>query len=111
MRNGRSEIGGERRFWLAVDRLAITRDDVLGRAHALHHAILDPDDPVADRLQGFEIVGYDKDRAVVREILEKSVALYAESLVADRERFVHDQDIRVGMRANGKCKPRRHAAR
>jgi len=109
--NAASETCGERRYRLVVDRLAITRDDVLGRAHALHHAIVDPNDPIADCLQCFEIVGYDKDRAVVREILEKSVALCAESLVADRERFVHDQDIRVGMGANGKCKSRRHAAR
>src|SRR5208283_3499106 len=38
-------------------------------------------------------------------------AFGAEGFVANREGFVHDQNIGVGMGAEGKSKPRRHAAR
>src|ERR1700730_4042447 len=57
-----------------------------------------------------EIVRDDEDRTVLREILDKGIAFGAECLVANRERFVHDQNI-GGMRTDGKSKRRRHAAR
>ena len=54
-RQQRSQTCGE--CWcclrFAVHRLAIARDDVPGGTDALHLAVLDPDDPVANRLAAF----------------------------------------------------------
>ena len=48
---------------------------------------------------------------MLRKILDKSIAFGAKSLVTDREGFVDDQNIGVGMRADSKGEPRRHPAR
>ena len=41
----------------------------------------------------------------------KGIAFGAEGRIANRERFVHDQNVGVGMGADGESKPGRHAGR
>src|SRR5579875_288593 len=69
----------------------------------MHGTVLDPDHAVAEGCEGHEIVRH--------EILDKGIAFGAESLVTNRKRFIHNQNISVGMCADGKSKARCHAAR
>jgi hypothetical protein len=48
---------------------------------------------------------------VAGELLDIALAFRLERLVADRERFVDDENVGVGMGANGKSQSRHHAGR
>jgi len=112
-RRGRCRPFTEMNVSLAVTshRDLIIRDDLLRRSDGFHGAVLDPDEAVAKRLERREIMRDDQDGAVFGEILDKGIAFRAEFGIADGQGFVDDQNIGVGMGADGKGEACRHAAR
>jgi hypothetical protein len=84
-----------------------------GRVAVAHQPpLVDPDRPAAVLAHGRERVRHQKDGLARRpEFLHPRVALHLEPLVADRQRLVHEQDVRLDVGRDREGEPRRHARR
>ena len=74
-------------------------------------ALFDPDGALADALNLIHGVAREENRdvSVLDEVLNAALALLLEEHVADGERLVHDEDVRLGDGGDGERDARDHA--
>src|SRR5262245_31824537 len=71
-----------------------------------------PDRPIRQTPNRFQIVRYEDDRhALPFHLLDPADAPLLEKDVADRQRLIHYQDIRIKMNGHGECETHKHSAR
>ena len=96
---------------MGADGGAILGDDAFRISESPHLSLIDPQEPIAYVPQIIERVRHHEDRSRARELLDESLAFCLERLIADGQSFVDDENVRIGMSADGKSQPRHHAAR
>ena len=103
---------GQRVLFVVLDVDDVRGDHALGVAFALRDALVEPVRFVAELLDQVERVRDEQDRLVAaaefRELVE---TLVGESLVADRQHFVHQQHFGIDMDRNRESQAHIHARR
>ncbi len=86
-------------------------DDVLRLAFRLDAAVQKKNRPVRKLLHQAEIVRHEEHgRLLLPQFFEFPDAAVGENRVSHRQRFIHDQNLRIDMNRGGKCQTHIHAA-
>ena len=90
----------------------VLREDVLDRALGHDLALVEHDPAVAQGLDGGQVVGHEQNgRSGLNELVHPRHASILEHRVADRERLVDDEDLRLEVRSDREAESQLHPRR
>lgn len=93
-----------------VSAVFISVTDLFRLPQRLDLPVLQPDNPVAHIADLLQAVGHEQNRrTAAHQLQHPPAALFLKRGVAHRQDLVHDQDLRVHHRRDGKRQPRQHS--
>jgi len=92
--------------------IKVCADRLRRRAHMSHPACIQPEGPITKRAHGLQRMADEHNGAgPANQLLHTPHALRSKGLIAYREDFVKEQDVRIKVHRNGEGQPGEHASR